>query len=360
MPGRDGRPDPELLLRRCEAEEKHARRGRLKVFLGYASGVGKSFTMFDEGRRRRQRGQDVVVGALQNGKTQESDSLTAALEVIPMQVRNGKSCVDVDAILRRCPASCMIDGLASDNPEGCHNRYRWQDVEVLLDAGISVIGTINLQYIAEYREQVREITGKQWSETVPLFFIQSADEIEIVDAPADEALRHAGEAQIRREHQLKALRELALLAAADVVDRQLESYLECAGIPFQWGTQERILVCITPRSDASEMIASGERNARRFHAELFVVYVKQPGLVPEDQARLERNLDIARDAGAQVANLPAGDPVDAILLFAEQHGITQVFIGHTQRTGWWNELRGSPVDRLIRRAESFDVQVFPH
>lgn len=357
MPVGDGRPDPELLLRQVQSEERSARRGRLKVFLGYSSGVGKTFTMLDEGRRRRQRGQDVVVAAIQAKRPAETDALLSALETIPMRQMGDLKCIDVDAVLRRRPGVCLIDGLAWKNPAGSRNAERWQDVEMLLDAGISVVTTVNLQYIAEYAAEVAAITGKQVSETVPLAFIHRADEIEIVDATATDALRHAA---VVRENQLKALRELALLAAADVVDRQLEAYLERAGIPAVWGTQERILVCMTARSDASEMIASGERNVRRFHGELFAVYVEQPQLTASDEEQLNRNLESARSAGALVHKLQGEDPVDAILRFAAEHGITQIFIGHSRRTGWWNRLYGTPVDRLIRCAEGMDVQVFPH
>jgi two-component system sensor histidine kinase KdpD len=360
MRARDGRPDPELLLRQVQAEERRARRGRLKVFLGYSSGVGKTFTMLDEGRRRHQRGQDVVVAAIQEKRPPETDGLLSVLESVPMRRLNGKPCIDLEAVLRRRPGVCLIDGLAWNNPPGAQNAQRWQDVEDLLNAGISVLGTVNLQYIAEYAERVTEVTGKPVSETVPLAFIHRADEIEIVDAPATDALRHTGDARADRENQLRALRELALLAAADVVDRQLEAYLERAGVPSQWGTQERLLVCMTARSDASEMIASGERNARRFHGELFAVYVEQPELTKSDEEQLNRNLEAARRAGARAEKLQGEDPVEAILRFAVHHGITQIFIGHSRRSGWWTRVFGTPVDRLIRRAEGMDVQVFPH
>ncbi|HYZ86047.1 MAG TPA: universal stress protein [Bryobacteraceae bacterium] len=357
---RDGRPDPDLLLRQVQAEEQRARRGRLKVFLGYASGVGKTFTMLDEGRRRKKRGQDVVVGAVQTNRPPETDAILAALEVIPLIELHGKPCIDVPAILRRHPQVCLIDGLAWDNPPGSSNPHRWQDVLNLLDSGIDVVGTINLQYIAEYRDRVAAITGKRVEQVVPLSFIHSADEIAIVDAPATDALRQAKDQSGDYEHQLRALRELALLAAADVVDRQLESYLEREGVPTLWGTQERIMVCMTARSDATHMIGSGERNARRFHGELYVVYVEQPALTPEDRMQLERNLQRAREAGARIEILRGEDPVDAIIKFALEHGVTQIFIGHSQRRSLWSRLTGSPVDRLIRRAEGIDIQVFPH
>ncbi len=267
MPGGDRRPDPELLLRQVQAEERLARRGRLKVFLGYSSGVGKTFTMLDEGRRRRERGEDVVVGAVQSKRPPEAEPILAALEVIPTHETDGYSSIDVPAVLQRRPRVCLIDGLAYDNPPGSKNPHRWQDVRDLLEAGVSVVTSINLQYIAEYRDRVETITGKRADQTVPLAFIHSADEIEIVDAPAVNALRQtavadASNSAASRENQLRALRELALLAAADVVDRQLESYLERHGVLSQWGAQERILVCITPRSDASQMIGGAVRVLR--------------------------------------------------------------------------------------------------
>jgi two-component system sensor histidine kinase KdpD len=349
-----GRPSPDVLLRQVEAEERETSRGKLKIFLGYASGVGKSHRMLDEGRRRRTRGQDVVVGAVQPTLTPDLKALLDAMEVIPLRERNGSPFMDVDMILRRHPGVCIIDGLAYDNPPGSHHTHRWQDVEQILAAGISVLTSLNLQYITEYREQVEQITGKKVSSTVPVSFIHGADEIEIVDAPA---IAGGGPAHQRK---MQALREIALLLAADVVDRQLERYLEVQGLHAQWGTQERILVCVTPRSDASRMIASGRRNANRFHGELYVVYVRQPELSARDSEALERNLQIAREACAQVQVLEAEDPMQAIVDFARLHGITQIFIGHSQRENWRTRWFGDPVDRLIRTAKGLDIQVFPH
>ncbi|MCL4401662.1 MAG: hypothetical protein M1436_03220 [Acidobacteria bacterium] len=219
MPAGESRPDPDLLLRQVQAEETRARRGRLKVFLGYSSGVGKTFTMLDEGRRRRERnGEDVVVGALQEKRPPEAEAILARLEVIPTRQINGRPCIDVPALLRRRPRVCLIDGLAYENPGECGNEHRWQDVRELLDAGISVITTINLQYIAEYQDRVAAITGRRPSVTVPLTFIQAADDIEIVDAPAAEAVQHAdGEAAgsvTSRKRRLAALRELAMYCTA--------------------------------------------------------------------------------------------------------------------------------------------------
>jgi two-component system sensor histidine kinase KdpD len=366
MPGRteSARPSPEALLRQAQAEERDATRGKLKIFLGYVSGVGKSHRMLDEGRRRRKRGQDVVVGAVQPTVTPDVQALLDQLEVIPLREHAGLPAMDVDMILRRHPGVCIIDGLAYDNPPGSRNAQRWQDVEKILSAGISVVTSLNLQYIEEYRERVEQITGKLVRTTVPVSFIHEADEIEIVDAPAEmisgAATEPAPGGGPSHQQKLQALREIALLLAADVVDRQLEKYLQSEGLHSQWGTQERILVCITPRSDATTIIQSGQRNANRFHGELYAVYVRQPELTAADQQALDRNLQIAREADAHVFVLEGEDPVDAIVDFARSHGITQIFIGHSLRENWKSRWFGDPVDQLIRSARGIDIQVFPH
>jgi two-component system sensor histidine kinase KdpD len=357
------RPDPEFLLRQVQAEEEFTRRGLLKVFLGYASGVGKSFRMLDEGRRRHERGQDVVVGAVQPNNDPETQALLAKLEVIPLKLIGGAPAMDVEAILRRRPQVCIVDGLAYDNPEGSLNQKRWQDVEQLRSAGISIIGSVNLQYIDEYRAQAEAISGKRVSQSIPVAFLRTADEIVIVDAPPEMCMQHSGPTAGRDpvlEGRLSELRELALLLAADVVDQQLESYLRRSGLElYSTSAQERILVCITPRANAARMIESGRRNADRFHGDLIVVYVSQPEIGADDQVMLERNLSWAREASAEIKVLK-GDPVQAIVSFAESHGITQIFIGHSLRKSWRTRLFGSPVDHLIQAADGIDVRVFPH
>jgi len=287
------RPDPEQLLRQVQAEERYQNQGRLKIFLGYSSGVGKSFRMFDEGRRRKERGQDIVVGAVQPKAPPEVDAVLKQLEIVPLLP---DSSMDVEAIVRRHPEACLIDGLAYDNPPGSARPKRWQDVQFLLDAGISVITSINLQFIEERREQVEQITGKAVTQTVPLSFIDLSDEIVIVDAPPDAAMP-------ARQEQLTELREIALVLAAEVVDRQLETYLHEQGIEPRFGMQERILVCLTPRTNPTRMLESGRRIAARFHGEVFAAYVSQANLSADDQVALDRNLQLARAAGAAVINL---------------------------------------------------------
>jgi two-component system sensor histidine kinase KdpD len=344
------RRTPEEFLRAAQAEEAAAKRGHLKIVLGYSSGVGKTFRMLDEARRRRERGQDVVVGAVQPQVPSDAEPLLQNLEVIPLKVFGSGTAVDVEAIIRRRPAICIIDGLAYDNPPGLRNASRWQDVQDLVNAGIKVVGSINIQYVAELSEQVEAITGKHVTQTVPISFIKSADEIEIVDAPTPESIE---------KPELPKLRELALVLAADVVDHQLTGYLECNGIGQGFGTHERILVCMTPRANVEEMLEVAGTIAERFHGELIAAYVNQPQISADDQALLDQKLILAQKAGAKLEILDGEDPVHTLLEFARSRGITQLFIGHTQRTGIWPRLWGSPVDRLIRLSRGMDVRVFP-
>jgi two-component system sensor histidine kinase KdpD len=344
---------PEQLLHQVEEEERAQKRGRLKVFLGYSARVGKSFRMLDEGRRRALRGQDVVVGAIQSRRSAEEDAVLAQLEVIPMRAREGALQMDVPAILRRRPEFCLIDGLAYHNPPGSEFAERWQEAEHLLACGISVVVSLNLQFIAERRPAVAAILGgSREGPTVPESFLHTADEIEVVDTPPELAER----GNLR---QLAELRELALLLAADVVDQQLERYLLRHGIEPAWGAQERILLCLTD-APAQTLIASGRRNAERFHGELLAVHVARPGRQPSPA--LHRNLEAARAAGAEIVRAEAADFVAGILQLARARGVTQIFLGHPRNPPrWWHRQRWtrSPLDRLIEAAEGADLRIFP-
>src|SRR5438552_2496237 len=289
------RRDPERLLEEIEREERRERRGRLKIFLGYASGVGKSAKMLAEGLRRKEGGEDIVIGAIQPQSSPEIDRLVSQHEVIPTLKIDGKDVIDITGILKRHPQVVLVEGLAYTNPRGSHQHERWQEIEELLEAGISVITSINLHYVRELQDEVSAITGKRPAETVPLDFLKRADDIEVVDAPA-EATR-------------SRLREMALLVAAEVVETELREYLRTHQIEEIWGTQERILVGITPRSDARPILESGRRNADRFHGELFVAYVRKPDLSSEDEAALEKHLAIARELNASIHVLEGRDPV---------------------------------------------------
>jgi two-component system sensor histidine kinase KdpD len=319
--------------------------------------------MLDEGRRRLTRGEDVVVVAAQGAVDVEARRLIDDFEVIAPRTGPEGEAIDVDATLARRPAVALIDGLAYENPRGSRHAQRWQDVEELLDAGISVITTINLQYVQERQEQVAALRGKSTREAVPEAFLRTADEIEVVDAPPEYCLTRAtaGTAAdvAREERQLSELREMALLLAAEVVDYQLGDYLRRHGMAQVYGTHERILVCLTPRSNAGTMIRRGRRQADRFHGDLHVVYVEQKGLSAEDEAAVERHLTSARDARAHVEVLRDADPVRAIVRYAASQGITQIFAGHSHARGLLSKFRRSLVDRLIVEADGVDVRIFP-
>ena len=319
--------------------------------------------MLDEGRRRFARGQDVVVGAIQPRLSREVAQTVSSLEVIPLRTINGVPVMDVPAILRRAPKVCLVDGLAYDNPPGSPHEKRWQDVEQLLNAGISVITSVNLQHIAEKHAEVGAITGKHVEQLVPLSFLQIADEIVVVDAPPAACMNISENGSGNRsltQLQLSELREIALLLAADVIDKQLERYLARHGIQQTWGTQERILVLLSPRTAMERIIETGARNRDRFHGELIVAHGNKPDWTPEERQRLQEGLEVARQKGAEIVELDAEDPVDAVLRLARGRGITQIYVGHKGRDSWLERAFGNELDRLIRSAEGMDVRVFPH
>jgi len=360
------RPSPERLLKQVQAEENKRWGAKLKLFLGYAPGVGKSYRMLDEARRRHERGEDVVVGAVQGQQSEEVQAILRKLELIdPLETPEGRA-IDLDAILRRAPQVCVVDPLATQNPPGSRHAHRWQDVQELLRNGISVLSSVNLLHVEEYKEKVQAITGKNTTETIPKSFLLAADDIVIVDVPPDLCLWRQGEEKLTstgisnsQERQLSELRELALLLTAEVVDAQLESYVHAHGIEPVFGTHERFLVCMTPHSNAPAMIESGERNKERFQGELYALYVCEPGRSKRERATIRRYFDAAKKAGASTEVLESDDPISAIVDFARQKRITQIFIGHSAHNTLRDRVFGDPVLRLIRASEGIDVRVFP-
>lgn len=355
------RPDPEELLRQVESEELEEKRGRLKVFLGYAPRVGKSRRMLDEGCRRKRRGQDVVIGALQSKESADVSGFLKTFEVIPLRRIGDGAAIDVEAIINRQPGICLVDELAFDNPAGAERAYRWEDVEYLLRHGISVATAVNLQHIAEQQDRVEAITSRRAQYAVPEKFLREADEIELVDVPVDD-LRSlccgAEEGRVLSDRQLAELRELALLLVADVIETQLLRYMDRHGIQHAWGAQERILLCLEAHTKAKPIVESGKRNADRSHGQLFALHVEEKEPNREDKEQIEENLELARRLGAEVRRVKSSDPVGAIINFARTNRITQIFVGHPRHSRWvpWGERR---LDKLIREAEGMDVRIFP-
>jgi two-component system sensor histidine kinase KdpD len=304
--------------------------------------------MFDEARRRKERGQDVVVGALQPQVPPEIKPILSSLEIVPTVDVEGVPVIDVPAILRRHPQVCVVDGLAYDN-HWSRNAHRWQDVEELLAHGINVVGSVNLQHIEDQREAVERLTGTPVTETIPREFLNTADEIVVVDAPTEGAAP-----------ELSALREMALVLSADVIDAGLQRYLQSHDIEPASHTHERFLVCLTARANTDRMIASARQSAARFHCDVLAVYVRPPNSSQAEQKEMEKKLTHARAAGARVDVLDADDPVESIVQYARSHGVTQIFVGHSMKNDWRTRLWGTPVSRLIRAAAGMDIRVFPH
>lgn len=356
------RRNPDELLAEIELEEHKSQRGQLKVFLGYASGVGKSFQMLDEGRRRRERGEDVVACALQPDYPPEVQAIVDRLEVIPTLSMGGAQVIDLAAVIDRWPRVVLIDGLAYDNPAGSPNPHRWQDVEQLLRTGISILATVNIQYLENLQQDIERITGSRAAFIIPQAFMEkSADEITVVDAPSEESVLRSTDpaGRLAEKHKLSRLRELALLVAASVVDRQLESYVRSQGSDPTWGVQERILVVMTG-ADATQMLESGRRNADRFQGEFHVVYVERASSPKLERDVFAHNLEFAHTLGAEVNSLGEGNPVELILDYAAEKGITQIFVGRTAESSTlWARLLGDLPVRLIRAAEGIDVIVYP-
>ena len=328
------RPDPEELLRQITAQEAHEARGRLKIFLGYAPRVGKSLRMFDEGRRRKKRGQDVVIGAIQRKGLDDIGALIKEFEVIPPLRVGDADTIDVDAILRRAPQVCLVDELARDNPPGSRYPHRWQEVEEIRAHGVNVVSAINLQHICEQQDAVQRITGRRSANFVPQSFIQTADEIVLVDVPAEDL--HAPWRHEQSEPRAAFRTARTGLAAGRAGGGASAAALHgLARHPAKLGHAGAHPGLHHAAQQRANMLESGARAAQRFHGQLLAVYVKQGELTREAEETVEENLEFARKLGAEVhvhRGRGGKDPIAEIIQFAREQRITQVFIGHTQQS----------------------------
>jgi two-component system, OmpR family, sensor histidine kinase KdpD len=350
-------------------------RGSLKLFLGYAPGVGKTFTMLSEAIRRNERGEDVVIGVVETHGRKRIADLAARLEAVPRQRIDYKGTIfeemDTDAILARHPEVILVDELAHTNIPGCKHRKRYEDVLALLDAGIDVLSTLNIQHMESIAPTVRTITGIHVRETVPDWVVRSADEAVMVDL-TPEALQN----RMRRgdvyttekvEQALKnffrrgnliALRELALRQVAEQVDRTLESYMEQKDIQQNWPVRERIAVCIASDPGAQYLIARAARMARRLDAELYVIHVETgPDQLAKNEKTLAANLQFAENLGAKVVRLRGRSIADAVAHFTREKHITQVIFGRSLIKGWRRYLYLSPAYRFLRESPEVDVHI---
>ncbi len=350
-------------------------RGTLRVYLGAAPGVGKTFAMLNEGWRRKQRGTDVVIGYLETHNRPRTLEQVRDLEIVPRHTVTYRARafeeMDLDAVLARKPEVALVDELAHTNVPGSRNEKRWQDIEELLAAGITVISTLNIQHLESLNDVVAQITGITQRETIPDDVARMADQVELVDQ-TPEALRRrmahgniyaadkvdAALANYFREGNLSALRELALLWLADRVDEGLEAYRDRHGIDKAWETRERVVVALTGAPSGDRLLRRGARMAARAHGELIGVHVRtSTGLAGESHAGLEAQRQLLAALGGRFAEVSAADVAEGLVEFARSENATQLLLGATQRSRWAELTGGSIINRVIRRADGVDVHI---
>lgn len=370
------RPSAEQLLARLQSEN----RPRLRIYIGAAPGVGKTYSMLQDAHVLRREGIDVVIGFVETYGRADTDAQLLDLEVIPRKKIDYRNVVleemDIDAILARRPQLCVVDELAHSNVPGSRHEKRYQDVFELLDAGISVISALNIQHIESLNDAVGRVTGVRVRETVPDTFIDRADEVVNVDVTVEELRSRMRQGKIYRpekveqaltnffrEGNLSTLRELALRAVADEVAEKAASYrkregMEPALIP------ERVMVCMSSNGEAARVIRTGARIAGRLSARWYAVYVETPReapdrIRPEDREALQKNIALAESLGATVVRVKADRPADGLIAFANREGITHVIFGQTARSRWEIVMKGSTLNRFLEEVRDAAVQVVP-
>jgi two-component system, OmpR family, sensor histidine kinase KdpD len=364
-------PDEWLAVTTPPAKTK----GVLKLFLGYAPGVGKTYSMLTEAIRRHSRGEDVVVGVVETHGRKGIAELVPQLEAVPRKKIEYKGTVfeemDVDAIIARRPAVVLVDELAHTNIPGSKHRKRYEDVLELLNSNIDVLSTVNIQHIESIAPTVNAITGIVVRETVPDWVLQLSDETVMVDL-TPEALHNRmkrGDVynQNKVEQSLKnffrrgnliALRELALRQVAEQVDRSLSSYMDEKEIQENWAVRERIAVCISANPRAQYLLARAARMARRMDAELYAVHVDLgKGMDARDEKSLAANLQFAESLGAKAVRLKGTSVPDAAAHFVREKHVTQMIFGRTATEGWQKLLYMNAISRFLRDAPAVDVHI---
>ena len=370
--GVDTRANPDDLLAEAERET----RGRLKVYLGMAPGVGKTYAMLSGARRHKAQGLDVVAGVIETHGRAETMALVEGLEVLPRRrvAYRGQTLdeFDIDGALARRPALLLVDELAHTNaPESRHPK-RWQDVEELIRAGIDVHTTLNVQHLESLTDVVARITGVRVAETIPDAVLERADEIELVDLPPQDLLARLAEGKVYAPHlagrareaffkpgNLTALRELALRMAAHTVDGQLVGYMRAHAIDGPWPAGERIMALVGPDGLGAAVVRAANRIADQLKAPFLAVTIEPQGRLsnPQADARIAEALTLAERLGGRIERLTSADLVGDILGYARRMNVTQIFIGRT-RTLWWRQVLGrSLVSELIRRADGVAIHV---
>ena len=372
----ENRPSADALLARITETE----RARLRIYIGAAPGVGKTYEMLQEAHALRARGLDVVIGLVETYGRRDTEAQVKDLEVVPRRqiAYRGVTMeeMDVEAIIARRPQVCVVDELAHTNVPGSHHGKRYEDVLEMLDAGIHVMTAVNIQHLETLNDAVARATGVRVRETVPDTVLDRADEVINVDVTVEELRSRLREGRIYRPEKveqaltnffrkgnLSTLRELALRAVADEVGAKAATYrasegLEPALIP------ERVMVCMSSNRAAPRVVRNGARIAGRLGAKWYAVYVETPREKPgriasQDAAALQENIRLAESLGATVVRVRADRPSDGLIAFAQREGVTHVIFGQSARTRWELLLRGSTLDRFLGAVPDAAVQVVP-
>ena len=373
----DKRPSPEALLEAARREESCA--GRLKIFVGAAPGVGKTYEMLQQAQARKRDGYDIVVGIVETHGRRETEALLECLEIIPRKRLEYKGQwleeMDLDAVLARGPAIVLVDELAHTNAPGSRHPKRYLDVEELLDSGINVYTTVNIQHIESLNDVIAQITHIRVRETVPDSVFDRADAVELVDITPDDLIERLKEGKVYVPEQaeralahyfspgnLTALRELALRRTADSVDEQLLTHMQTHAIPGPWAAGDRILVCISEDPRAAGLVRYGKRLADRLHAPFSALYVetrRSLQYTEEERDRIADTLRLAQALGGEALTIPSGERsiADDVIAFARAHNATQIIIGKSTRSRWFEIMHGSVVHDLVRRSGNISVHV---
>jgi two-component system sensor histidine kinase KdpD len=371
------RPDPDTLLAHVQGEERQKHRGKLKIFLGYIAGVGKTYEMLQAAHLRKNEGIDVKIGYVETHGRAETEALIEGLPVISRKMIEYRNVMipemDLDTVLAVRPQLVLVDELAHTNAPGSRHQKRYHDIKELLDTGIDVYTTLNIQHVESLNDVVAQITGVQVRETIPDRVIDEANEIELVDLAPPELLQRLREGKVYvpdmaaraieqffNEGNLYALRELALRRTAERVDNQMLAWMQTRAIPGPWAAGESLLICVGPSPLSERLVRTARRQADRLNSPWSAIYVETPShhrLSKEAKEQVSRTLQLAEKLGATTGTVFGINVASTVIEYARKHNITRIIIGKTLRPRWQEFVFGSVVDQLIHNSGTIDVYV---